>query len=108
MNHQFSLDSCHPYPKNERPPVRENNRNADLRPPVEKMEVDPSVQTRNVNYMNRPNPFKRSARSENFPRKHQRLFHTVPDASEQDHDEEKESDKKPDDFLSFGRLVYLT
>lgn len=43
--------------------------------PQIKMEVD-SFQSRNVNYMNRPgNPFKRESRSDNYPRKQQRVFH---------------------------------
>lgn len=45
--------------------------------PSERMEVDRSVQSRQVNYMNRPqgnNPFKRRARSEVYPNKQQRLF----------------------------------
>ena len=47
--------------------------------PHEKMDIDHSVQTRNVNYMNRPrdnNPFKRKALSEKYAQKQQRLFHT--------------------------------
>lgn len=48
--------------------------------PHEKMDVDRSMQSRNVNYMNRPrgsNPFsfKRKTKSENYPQKQQRLYH---------------------------------
>lgn len=44
--------------------------------PAIKMEVDNSVQTKNVNYMNRPNnPFKREASSDSYPRKQQRFYH---------------------------------
>lgn len=51
------------------------------KPPV-KMELG-SVQTGNVNYMNRPNnPFKREASdSHNYPLKQQRLHHAIADAS---------------------------
>lgn len=46
--------------------------------PLEKMEVDRTVQSRQVNYVNRPkfenNPFKRRANSDNFQNKQQRLY----------------------------------
>ena len=46
------------------------------------MDVDRSIQTRQVNYMNRPhqdnNLFKRKAGSANFPAKQQRLYHLTP------------------------------
>ncbi|GBO99746.1 hypothetical protein EVAR_91064_1 [Eumeta japonica] len=46
--------------------------------PNERMEVDESVQSRTVNYMNRPSGFKRGAKSDNFrnPFKQQKLFNT--------------------------------
>lgn len=50
--------------------------------PNERMEVDNSVQSRHVNYMNRPqgnNPFKRRAASERYPNKHQRLYNVQTD-----------------------------
>lgn len=71
------------------------------------MEVDPSVQTSNTNYIKRSNPFKRRAKSENLPRKQQRVFHTVPEESEeQDTVQEPVNDEKPDDFLDSGHLTY--
>lgn len=52
--------------------------------PAERMDVDRSVQSRNVNYMNRPSAFKRNARSEivGNPFKQQKLFNTYIEASD--------------------------
>lgn len=55
------------------PPPRPNQ----PKPPIP-MEVDPSIKSRHVNYMNRPekSPLPSSANSSNIPRKQQRLFNT--------------------------------
>ncbi|CAD6997680.1 unnamed protein product [Ceratitis capitata] len=71
--------------------------------PVEKMEVDSSIQSRAVNYMNRPNPHKRGTKSANLPRKHQRLFYSTTDMRE-----EAPSNDAQEDFLSEGHLAYHT
>lgn len=95
VNHNFR-DNGGPSRNFDRPPVARNNfaqrsyphwnsgfqqQHSPQRPtapkPQIKMEVDSSVQTRNVNYMNRPNNgFKREPRSDNYnPRKQQRVHH---------------------------------
>lgn len=64
----------HAPPRNDGPPLRPS-----APKPSERMDVDQSVQTRHVNYMNRPqksNPFKRRAKSDNYPNKQQRLYNT--------------------------------
>lgn len=95
------------YSRNDNPSGRNENQNSTSRPPVEKMEVDPSVQTRNANYINRPNPFKRGAKSENLPRKQQKVFHTVPEVIEEQ-EQEPGNEEKPEDFLDSGHLAYHT
>lgn len=60
-----------------------------LKPPVP-MSIDPSVQTKQVNYINRPNypnnqTFKREISNHNEPRKLQRLHHMETQQEDEDH-----------------------
>lgn len=98
------------------------------KPPIP-MEVDPSVKSRHINYMNRPekSPLPNPANSSNIPRKQQRLFNTEVFESEQfpdqnldyevyDEDEDnsdlanddEEYDKNQLNFMTQASLAYLT
>lgn len=91
--------------------LQKGNQNSMSYLPVEKMEVDPSIQTKNVNYMNRPNPFKRSNGSENYSRKQQRLYHTLSEKKEEqdvveEGNLESPNEQNSEDFLESGHQAY--
>lgn len=92
----------HPAPKRDPPSTSQ--------PAIGKTDVDQSVQSRKVNYMNRPNPFKRGSKSENLPRKQQKLFNIETDDNNDEVTNylQTAEEAQEENFLSNGHLAYLT
>lgn len=83
-------------------------RTTPMRP--EKMEIDGSTQTKQVNYMNRPqqgNSFKRSANSMGNVAKQQRVYHTELEQDEYDEVADDNVDSQQLNFMEDGLPAFL-